>query len=89
MLFALNAAFGGKLKTAKNTMWTQHAKAALTIEAAPDLDLIALDKINSALVKKTYALNTTEIRHRYEAGEPIPTAIVVTPQPPTEFLQIR
>jgi hypothetical protein len=89
MLFALNAAFGGKLKTAKNTMWAQHAKAALTIEPAPDLDLIALDKINSALVKKTYALNTTEIRHRYEAGEPIPAAIVVTPQPPTEFLQIR
>ncbi len=88
MIFALDAAFNGKLKTAKNTMWAQNAKPGLVIEEAPDVDLIALDKTDSSLVKKTYSLNTTEIRNRYEAGDALPSSIIVEEKPATRFLRI-
>ena len=88
MLFAVDAAFGGKLKTAKNTIWGQNAKAGLTIEVAPDADLIALDKTHSELVKKTYSLDTTAIRNRYEVGDAIPSEVVITERPATRFLRI-
>lgn len=89
MLFAVDAAFSGKIKTAKNTIWGQNAAPSLTIELAPDADLIALDVTDSELVKKTYALNTTAIRNRFSAGDPIPTAISVHENPPTRFLRIK
>lgn len=89
MLFAVDAAFSGKIKTAKNTIWGQNAAPSLTIELAPDADLARLDVTDSSLVKKTYALNTTEIRNRFQAGDPIPNAINVTENLPTRFLRIK
>jgi len=89
MLFAVDAAFNGKLKTAKNTIWGQNAAPSLTIELAPDADLMALDVTDSELVKKTYALNTTAIRNRFSAGDPLPNAINVHENPPTRFLRIK
>ena len=42
MLFALDAAFGGKVKTSRNTIWGQTAGNVTSIEVAADADL---DKI--------------------------------------------
>ena len=89
MGFALDAAFGGKLKTPDNTLWMQTSPDTLAVELAPDADLAQVAVDNSELVKHTYALDTTAIKRRYEAGDPIPNAITVTPQPGKRSLRMR
>lgn len=89
MLFALDAAFNGKIKTAKNTIWGQDAKPGLSIELAPDADLAKLDITDSEFVKKTYAIDTTAVRNRFAAGDAIPSAIIVTEKPAKRFLRIK
>ncbi len=89
MVFAVDSAFNGKLKTATRTIWAQNAAATLTIELAPDADLTKLELTDSEFVKKTLALNTTAIRNRFSAGDPIPSAITVKENPPTRYLRIK
>jgi len=89
MGFALDAAFGGKLKTPDNTLWMQESPETLAIELAPDADLAKIAVDNSELVKHTYALDNQAIRNRYQAGDPIPAAITVTPQPGKRSLRTR
>lgn len=89
MLFAVDAAFNGKIKTAKNTIWGQNAAPSLTIELAADADLAKLDITDSEFVRKTYALDKVAVRRRFDAGDPIPSAINVTENLPTRFLRIK
>ena len=87
--FALDAAFSGKLKTERNTLWMQDSPDTLAVELAPDADLAQIAVDNSELVKTTYALDKTAIKRRYDAGDPIPNAINVTPQPGKRSLRMR
>ncbi len=89
MGFALDAAFAGKLKTERNTLWMQDSPDTIAVEVAPDADLAKIAVENSELVKTTYALDKTAIKRRYEAGDPIPNAITVTPQPGKRSLRMR
>ena len=89
MGFALDAAFSGKLKTERNTLWMQDSPDTLAVEVAADADLAKIAVDNSELVKTTYALDKTAIKRRYEAGDPIPLAITVTPQPGKRSLRMR
>lgn len=89
MLYALDAAFGGKLRTDRNTIWSQDSPKVTQIELAADADIQVLDRDNSEFVRKTYELDKVAIRHRYEAGDPIPDAIKITPLPGKRHLRVR
>lgn len=86
MVFAVDAAFNGKLKTPTHTIWAQNAAPAVTVELAEGTDLAALDKTHSELVRKSYYLDKTAIRNRWEAGDPLPISITVTKQEPKRYL---
>lgn len=89
MGFAIDGAFGGKVKTEKNTLWMQSSPDTLAVELAADADLMKLNVNYSELVKKTYALDATAVKNRYQAGDVIPSAIVVTPQSGKRSLRMR
>jgi hypothetical protein len=93
MVFAVDAAFGGKLKTSRNTIWAQNAAPHVSIELATDIDpetaLQVIQRENSCLIRQKLELNKTEIRNRYEAGEPIPSEIVIAELPGTRYLRFK
>jgi len=89
MAFALDAAFSGKLKTERNTLWMQKSADTLQVELAADADLARLDVTDSEFVKKTYALDTQAVKQRYQAGDRIPDAIVVNEVPGKRSLRMR
>jgi hypothetical protein len=92
MLLAVDTAFSGKLKTERNTIYGQTAGDVTKIELAPEADETSLDRIwqtDSALVRRSLELNKTEIKHRFEAGEPLPPTIAVEVVPGKRSLRIR
>lgn len=89
MLFAVDAAFNGKLKTATRTIWGQNAKPGHTVTLAEGASLEALDVTHSELVKKSYRLDNTAVVNRWAAGDPLPSVLSVVENPPTRFLRIK
>lgn len=89
ILFAVDSGFGGRVKTSKNTLWGQNASPAITIELAPDADLEAIAAEYPSLVKRSIALNTTEVRNRLQNDEALPASIVTTDLPPKRFLRLK
>lgn len=89
MLFAVDAAFSGKLKTERNTIWGQNSGNMTKIEVSPDADLDKMWQTDSVLLRRTLELNKTEIKHRFEAGEPLPATITVEVLPGKRSLRIR
>jgi len=89
MLFAVDAAFGGKLRTAHNTIWGQTSGEVTRIEVAPDADLDKMWWTDSALLRRKLELNKEEIKHRFDAGDPIPASISVEVLPGKRSLRIR
>ena len=89
MLFAVDAAFSGKLKTPRSTVWGQNAPDHTEITLSPDADLDKMWQTDSVLLRRTLELNKTEIKHRFEAGEPLPATITVEVLPGKRSLRIR
>ncbi len=89
MGFALDAAFGGKLKTERNTLWMQTSPDTLAVELAADADLAKVKDEAPGLVKVFYSLDNAAVKDAVKAGQPIPTAINVTPQPGKRSLRMR
>jgi len=89
MGFVIDSTFSGNLKTEKNTLWMQSSPDTLAVELAPDADLRKIAETDSEFVKTSYALDNTAVKNRYLAGEAIPTAITVTPQPGKRSLRMR
>src|ERR1019366_4635775 len=54
MLFALDAAFAGKLKTERNTIWGQNSAPTVGFEVMPDADLAVIANQNSELVRRKF-----------------------------------
>jgi hypothetical protein len=89
MGFLIDSTFSGKVKTEKNTLWMQSSPDTLQVELAPDADLHKIAADNSEFVKTTLALDNTAVKNRYLAGDVIPSAITVTPQPGKRSLRMR
>lgn len=89
MVFAVDAAFGGKIKTATRTIWAQNAKPSVTVELADGVTVDSVYETHSELVKRTLSLDNTAIKNRWSAGDPLPTGINVTEHPATRYLRIK
>jgi hypothetical protein len=89
MMFVVDAAFGGKLKTAKNTIWTQASGDTLSFDLAPDADLAKIAVDNSVFVRREYSLDKVALKNHYQAGDEIPHGIVVTENPGKRSLRVK
>ena len=86
---ALDAAFNGKVKTAKFTVYAQTSAPTLAIEAAPDADLMEIAKQAPWAVRIKPELCKKEIQERIKGGDEIPNGLMVEERPGTRFLRIR
>jgi len=85
MLYAVDAAFGGKVKTDKFTIYGQNSADTVAFEVAPDADL---SKIDSSVIRTTYALDKIALKDRYKAGT-VPPEVMATPMTGKRSLRIK
>lgn len=89
MLFAIDTAFCGKLKTERNTIWAQTSADTVGFELKPDADMEQLAKENGIFVRRKYELDKIALRNHYDAGDELPPEIAVVENPGKTFLRIK
>lgn len=87
MLFAIDEGFGGKVKTAKFTIWGQTSGATTSFELPPGADIHAVPL--EFLRMKDPELDKKALQAAMEAELPIPEQVVVTEKPGTRYLRIK
>ena len=65
---ALDAAFNGKVKTAKFTLWTQQAQESMSIELSEEFTLEQLEQDHPGLVKTEKSIDTAAVRRLIAAN---------------------
>lgn len=86
ILYAVDSAFGGKVKTDKFSIWSQSSADTVQFEVAADADL---SKIDSSVVRTTYALDKMALKAKVQAGEPIPAEVTAIDVPGKRSLRIK
>ena len=86
ILFALDGAFAGKVKTSLFTVFAQTSAACVSFDLAPGADLASLPE---SCVRIRRELATDAIKQMVKAGESLPEEIIVTEVPGTRYLRIR
>lgn len=87
MLFAVDEGFGGKIKTAKFTIWGQSSAATVSFELPPGGDVHAVPL--QFLRMKDPELDKQALKAAYEAELVIPEQIVISEKPGTRYLRIK
>lgn len=87
ILFAVDEGFGGKIKTAKFTIWGQTSGAMICFELPPGGDIHAVPL--EFLRMKDPELDKQALKAAHDAELPIPEQIVVSEKPGTRFLRIK
>jgi len=86
ILYALDGAFGGKVKTALFTIWAQTSAPVANLDVAPGVDL---KELPASFVRVSYALAKDAVKEAIKRGEKIPDEIIVSEVPGTRFLRVR
>ena len=89
MAAALEYAFGGKIKTALFTIWSQMSAPSKRVVLAPNTDLEQLRARRPDLVRIEYALNENAVKVEAEAGHQLPGEITVEDVPGTLYCKSR
>jgi hypothetical protein len=89
MLFAVDAAFDGKVKTDLFTIWGQNSAATTSFDVAPDADLAKIAETMPGIVRTTLSLDKQVLKMKHDAGESLPPEIGVLENPGTRFLRIK
>lgn len=86
ILYALDGAFAGKVKTALFTIWGQTSAPTQSIDLAPMVDLKDLPE---TFVRVKRELAKDAVKDALKKGEAIPEEIIVTEMPGTRFLRVK
>lgn len=86
ILYALDGAFGGKVKTALFTIWGQTSATVTNLDLAPGTDLAELP---AAFVRVKWELAKDVLKEAIKKGEAIPVEIIVSEIPGTRFLRVK
>lgn len=89
ILFAVDGAFNGKVKTPLFSIWGQTSAQTVSFEPAPDADLKKIAEVYPQFVRITTDLDRRALASAYKDGAQIPAAITATPNPGTRYLRIK
>jgi hypothetical protein len=89
MLFAVDAAFDGKVKTDLFTIWGQNSAATVAFDVAPDADLAKIAEANPGIIRTTLSLDKQVLKMKHDAGEELPSEVTVMENPGTRYLRIK
>lgn len=87
--FALDAAFNGKVKTPRFTIWAQSSIPRKNISLDPSYSIDQLREFDPDLVKVTLELNKEKIWNYYKNDALANSAIRITEQPGTRYVRIK
>lgn len=86
ILYALDGAFGGKVKTALLTVWGQTSAPSTSLDLEPGT---VLESLPERFVRVKRELARDELKEALKRGEEIPGEIIVTELPGTRFLRVK
>ena len=86
MLYAVDTAFSGKVKTPLFTIYGQSSAPTLKFEPAPDADITTLP---AEFVRISADLNRKSLADAFKEGREIPDAIIVSEEAGKRTLRIR
>lgn len=89
IVIAMDTVFGGKLKSATMTIWTQKAADKVDISFAADVDPAKMALDNPTLVRTTYAIDNTAVKNHKKLTDSYPAEFDVKETPGKRFLQAR
>lgn len=87
MLFAVDEGFGGKVKTAKFTIWGQNSAPTIGFELPPGADVHGVPL--EFLRMPDPELDKKALKAAYDAELDIPDQVVVVEKPATRYLRIK
>lgn len=86
VLYALDGAFGGKVKSALFTIWGQTSAPSTNLDLAPGVDL---SELPAEFVRVKRELAKDAIKEALKVGKKIPDEIIVSEVPGTRFLRVK
>lgn len=86
---AVDAAFSGKVKTSRFTVWTQKAADSVAFDLRKEFTLDMLEQDIPAVVRTKKELDKRALRDMYDAGLPIPEAVFVEETQGKRYLRIK
>lgn len=89
MMIALDAAFGGKVKTAKFTIWNQTSAATTGFDLAPEFTLEMVKEDLPAAVRTELSLDKKKLLEMHKGGDVLPESIIVTENPGMRSCRIK
>jgi hypothetical protein len=89
MTFALDAAFSGKLKTSRFTLWTQKSADTVAFDLREEFTLEMLRQDCPELVKVNLELDKSACKRMREEGSTLPEAIFVEENEGKRYLRIK
>jgi hypothetical protein len=89
ILFAVDEGFGGKIKTAKFTIWGQTSGVTTSFDLKPGADIYTLASAAPQFIRtKDPELDRQALRDAHKAELPLPDCITVMEHPGTRYLRI-
>ena len=87
MVYALDAAFGGKLKTAKFTLTVSQTAPTVAVDLREGATLQDFAEFFPDFVRTKQELNKIAVKEAYERGEKLPEEIAILENPPKRYLR--
>lgn len=89
MAIAVDAAFSGKVKTARFSIWTQKAADSVAFDLREEftIDMLEQDLPNAVRTKKE--LDKRALREMFDAGMPLPESLYVEETTGKRYLRIK
>lgn len=90
ILFAVDEGFGGKIKTAKFTIWGQTSAVTTSFDLRAAADIYTLASSAPQFIRtKDPELDKQALRDAYKADLQLPDCVTVIESPGTRYLRIR
>jgi|GEM_PF-7114561 len=89
MALAVDAAFNGKVKTARFSIWTQKAADTVAFDLREEFTINMIEQDLPEAVRTKKELNKQALREMYDAGVPLPEAIFVEENQGKRYLRIK
>jgi phage host-nuclease inhibitor protein Gam len=89
MVYALDAAFNGKVKTDRFTIWTQKSSDSTAVDLAEEFTLDQLQSEHPEFVRTKLELDKTAIKAAYDAETPLPDSVFVIKTEGKRYLRLK
>jgi hypothetical protein len=90
MLYAVDKAFAGKLKTTKFTVWGQTSAVTTAFQLKPGTDIFSLAAQAPEFVRaRDPEMDKLAMKEALKIGKPMPECVDVIENPGTRFLRIK